>query len=174
MSDVIINAKVGISGVNNGAVVVFAQETGAYERYTSQINQYVAPGVLFTRLNDRFDEHYGGGPQQNVAVVNNFNAVIASGQTISSAVDFRDTQIAGIYFPSGFSGSTINFLSSVYIDGDYQPINQVDRSSLYSLPVSSGYQPVDLPVFAGVRFLKIQSSSAQNSEKNLSLSSIAL
>lgn len=61
MSDVIINAKVGVSGVNNGAVVVFAQETGAYNRYDPQINQYVPSGTLFTRLKDRFDEHYGGG-----------------------------------------------------------------------------------------------------------------
>lgn len=62
MSDVIINAKVGISGVNNGAVVVFAQETGEYQKIDPQINQYVPSGTLFTRLNDRFDEHYGGGP----------------------------------------------------------------------------------------------------------------
>lgn len=62
MSDVIMNAKVGISGVNNGAVVVFAQETGEYQKIDPQINQYVSSGVMFTWLTDRFDEHYGGGP----------------------------------------------------------------------------------------------------------------
>lgn len=62
MSDVIINAKVGVSGVNNGAVVVFAQETGKYEKIDPEINQYIPSGVLFTRLDTRFDEHYGGGP----------------------------------------------------------------------------------------------------------------
>jgi hypothetical protein len=62
MSDVIINAKVGVSGVNNGAVVVFAQETGEYKKIDPQINQYVPSGTLFTRLQDRFDLHYGGGP----------------------------------------------------------------------------------------------------------------
>ena len=64
MSDVIINAKVGISGVNNGAVVVFAQETGEYQKIDPEINQYVPSGVLFSRLNERFDEHYGGGPSE--------------------------------------------------------------------------------------------------------------
>ena len=61
MSDVIMNAKVGISGVNNGAIVVFAQETGEYQKIDPEINQYVPSGVLFSRLNERFDEHYGGG-----------------------------------------------------------------------------------------------------------------
>jgi hypothetical protein len=60
MSDVVINAKLGVSGVNNGAIVVFVQETGEYKRSDPEINTYVPSGLLFTRLKDRFDEHYGG------------------------------------------------------------------------------------------------------------------
>jgi hypothetical protein len=62
MADVIINAKVGVSGVNNGAAIVFAQETGGYQKIDPPINQYVPSGTLFSRLDERFDEHYGGGP----------------------------------------------------------------------------------------------------------------
>lgn len=61
MSDVIINAQVGVSGVNNGSLVTFVRETGQYERLDPLINTYVPSGTLFTRLDDRFDEHYGGG-----------------------------------------------------------------------------------------------------------------
>ena len=63
MSDVIINAKVGVSGINNGSIVVFARETGEYLKYNSAINQYVNSGTLYDLYNTRFDEHYGGGPE---------------------------------------------------------------------------------------------------------------
>lgn len=57
-----MNAKVGVSGVNNGAAVVFAQETGEYKKIDPEINQYVPSGTLYMKLKDRFLLHYGGGP----------------------------------------------------------------------------------------------------------------
>lgn len=62
MSDVVTSAKVGVSDVSNGAVIVFAQETGEYKKKDPEVNTYVASGVLFSRYDTRFDEHYGGGP----------------------------------------------------------------------------------------------------------------
>lgn len=61
MADVIVNAQVGVSGVNNGSLVTFVQETGQYARLDPPINTYVPSGTTFMLLDNRFDEHYGGG-----------------------------------------------------------------------------------------------------------------
>lgn len=167
MSDVIINAKVGVSGVNNGAAVVFAQETGAYNRYDSQINQYVASGTMFALLNDRFDEHYGGGVGNQAAIE---IAQIASGSNTTSAIDLYGSTLAGIWFPSAFTGATLTFSSAPSIDGTYATVNDIDSSSAYTVTVSSGYQPVDVNVFAGVRYLKLISSSNEAAGRTLNLS----
>jgi hypothetical protein len=157
MSDVIINAKVGVSGVNNGAVVVFAQETGAYNRYDPQINQFLGSGTYFNRYNTRFDEHYNGGAGNYAQTV---NTTIASGEATSSTIDTYGRQLAGMWLPSGFTGTGITFLSSPSFDGNFTPINNTD-GTIYSVAFSTNYQPVELKLFPGVRYLKIVSSSNQ-------------
>lgn len=167
MSDVITHAKVGVSGVNNGAAVVFAQETGTYNRYDSQINQYVTSGTMFALLNDRFDEHYGGGVGNQAG----FEVVqIASGSNTTSAIDLYGSTLAGIWFPSTFTGATLTFTSAPSINGTYAAVNNIDSSGIYSVTVSSGYQPVDINVFAGIRYLKVISSSNQAVDRILNLS----
>jgi len=63
MSDVIFHAKVGVSGVNNGGVVLSCTETGSFNKTSEipQVNSFVPSGRFFTWYNTRFDEHYGGG-----------------------------------------------------------------------------------------------------------------
>jgi len=63
MSDVVINAKVGVSGVTNGSIVVSTLETGEFKKRDPEINTFVPSGVLFSRYGERFDEHYGGGAE---------------------------------------------------------------------------------------------------------------
>jgi hypothetical protein len=63
MSDVAFHAKVGVSGVNNGGIVLSCTETGFFSK-TSEIplvNSFIPSGTLFDRYDTRFDEHYGGG-----------------------------------------------------------------------------------------------------------------
>lgn len=62
MADIIINAQVGVSGVNNGSIITFVQETGSYQRLDPPINHYVPSGTLNTNLSGRFLLDYGGGP----------------------------------------------------------------------------------------------------------------
>lgn len=170
MSDVIINAKVGVSGVNNGAVVVFAQETGTYNRFDPQINQYVASGQLFSQYDQRFDEYYGGGGGVASNIVQNVTALIASGQSTSAAVDTKGRQLVGIYFPSAFTGGTVTFQASPTFAGTYSPVNQQDSASDYFITVPLGdYQPVDLSVFAGFRYLKVVSVSTETLDRTLTL-----
>lgn len=63
MSDVIFHAKVGVSGVNNGGIALSCTETGFFNTTSEvpQINSFVPSGKFFINLNNRFDEHYGGG-----------------------------------------------------------------------------------------------------------------
>lgn len=63
-SDSIWHAKVGVSGVINGSIVVSCQETGINpnQRRNPEVNITIPSGVLSTRYYNRFDEDYGGGP----------------------------------------------------------------------------------------------------------------
>jgi hypothetical protein len=170
MSDVIINAKVGVSGVNNGAVVVFAQETGTYNRFDPDINSFTASGTMFTRLNERFDEHYGGGGATS-RFPQTLPATIASGAAISSIIDTYAGTLMGIHFPSTFTGASVTFQASDTLNGTYRTVNQFDSSADYSVTVSpTEYQPVDFNVFAGVRYLKIISASNEAAARTLTVS----
>jgi hypothetical protein len=64
MSDVIWHAKVGVSGVINGGIVVSCQETGLNpnQRRSPEVNITYPSGYFFNWYNNRFDEDYGGGP----------------------------------------------------------------------------------------------------------------
>ena len=62
MSDVITNAHSSVTTIVNGAAIVHVKKTGEYESHSSDITTLNVPsGTLFTRLDARFDEHYGGG-----------------------------------------------------------------------------------------------------------------
>ena len=60
--EIVIKAK-SSTDIKNGSVVVSVQGTGgiANRKIDPQVNQFVASGTVFSRLNTRFDEHYGGG-----------------------------------------------------------------------------------------------------------------
>jgi hypothetical protein len=79
MSDVIKYAHSSTTTIQNGRVVTGVQRNGVFETMPSGgvvINNFVGSGVndtqpfgtaggsgvMFDRLQDRFDEHYGGGP----------------------------------------------------------------------------------------------------------------
>lgn len=63
MSDVAFHVKVGVSGVNNGGIVLSCTETGSFSKSSEQppVNVFIPSGTLFSLYNERFDEHYGGG-----------------------------------------------------------------------------------------------------------------
>jgi len=60
--EIVIKAK-SSTDIKNGSIVVSVQETAgiANRKIDPEVNQFVASGTLFSRLNTRFDEHYGGG-----------------------------------------------------------------------------------------------------------------
>jgi|TARA_R110000744_G_scaffold96394_3_gene186295 hypothetical protein len=70
MSDEIVIKAKSSTDIKNGSVIVSIGEIpsldengapGSGHRIHPQVNQFVASGTMYTRLNTRFDEHYGGG-----------------------------------------------------------------------------------------------------------------
>tara|TARA_R100001377_G_scaffold35011_1_gene19331 strand:- start:1500 stop:1718 length:219 start_codon:yes stop_codon:yes gene_type:complete len=68
--EIVRKAKAG-NAIFNGSIIVsigeraHLDESGAPasgHRIHPDVNQFVASGTHFSRLNTRFDEHYGGGP----------------------------------------------------------------------------------------------------------------
>jgi len=60
--EIVIKAK-SSTDIKNGSIVVSIQETGSTtnRKIDPEVNQFIASGTHFSRLNTRFDEHYGGG-----------------------------------------------------------------------------------------------------------------
>jgi hypothetical protein len=58
MPDEITNLAKSSAGINNGAMITFAQETGMYITDSgSMINHFVPSGTIESRYESRFDEY---------------------------------------------------------------------------------------------------------------------
>jgi hypothetical protein len=60
LDEVVRAAKDG-NPIKNGAIITLVFETGTAASGLPEINQFVPSGTMQTRLQNRFDEHYGGG-----------------------------------------------------------------------------------------------------------------
>jgi hypothetical protein len=62
MSDVIRPVTTAAAGIQNGSIVTLVFETGQNNQERNpDVNQFVPSGTIQSRLDTRFDEHYGGG-----------------------------------------------------------------------------------------------------------------
>ena len=70
MSDEIVIKAKSTTDIKNGSVIVSIGEIPSLDengapasghRIHPTVNNFVASGTLYSRLNTRFDEHYGGG-----------------------------------------------------------------------------------------------------------------
>jgi len=61
MSDEIVRAVKVTEPVKNGGIITLVFETGTAASGLPDVNSFVPSGTHFSRLNTRFDEHYGGG-----------------------------------------------------------------------------------------------------------------
>ena len=68
-NEIVIKAK-SSTDIKNGSVIVSIGEIPSLDengapasghRIHPTVNNFVASGTMFSRLNTRFDEHYGGG-----------------------------------------------------------------------------------------------------------------
>lgn len=90
-------------------------------------------------------------------------ATVASGQTTSGTVDLSGTQLAGIFVPSTFDGTTISFNALPSASGTAVAV-QDGSGNAYSLTTTaSRYVPIpNLAIFAGIRFLQIVCGTSQS------------
>lgn len=61
MSDVMRPVTTAAAGIKNGSIVTLVFETGQTQERNPDVNQFVPSGTIVSRLDERFDEHYGGG-----------------------------------------------------------------------------------------------------------------
>lgn len=98
-----------------------------------------------------------------------YTLVIANGQTVSSAIDIKNTTLVGMFVPT-FTGTTITFQASQALGGSY--VNMVDGAGnvISKTVASTQYLYLDPNIFAGVRFLQVTSGSAEGGTRTLTLS----
>lgn len=93
---------------------------------------------------------------------------IANGQTVSGAIDLQGLVICQIIMPSAFTGTAITFQSSIN-DGTYQALyNSANTQMSITVATSRSYNiaPTD---FAGCRFLKLVSGSAEGGSRTIGI-----
>ena len=61
MSDEIVKAVRDAEPIKNGGIITLVFETGTAASGLPEVNSFVPSGTHYSRLNQRFDEHYCGG-----------------------------------------------------------------------------------------------------------------
>jgi hypothetical protein len=101
-------------------------------------------------------------------VRNDATAAIASGQTVSGAIDLKGLSLVGVHLPASFTGTTLTFQAAETLAGSFGAVYK-DGADL-SVAVAAGKYVVLNPAdFAGVRFLKVVSGSAEGAARTLTL-----
>lgn len=87
------------------------------------------------------------------------SAVIASGQSLSAAIDLEQLNIATILFPASWDAADITFQTSP--DGvTYGDLIDDKDAEVKRTPVAGKAMGINIPELSGVRFLKIRSGTS--------------
>jgi hypothetical protein len=101
----------------------------------------------------------------NYPVAQNLSVVIATSTTVSSEADLGAKRLVGIHIPSTFDGTQITFQTATSSGGTYnQIITSAAGAALTFTVAASKYvalSDAEAAYFAGVKFLKIVTSTAQ-------------
>lgn len=94
------------------------------------------------------------------------SVVIASGQTVSAALDCGGFSLVGLVIPAAFTGTAITF--QVSADGvTYQPLYD-SSNTVVSITVAQGRSYALAPTnFQGAAFLKIVSGTAEGAARTI-------
>lgn len=99
---------------------------------------------------------------------NKHNLVITSGQTVSNATDLQGQALGALYIPAAFTGASITFQGS-YDNTTFMAIYNTANTA-YSITVgTSRAYAINLADFAGFRYLKIVSASAEGADRTIIL-----
>lgn len=99
-----------------------------------------------------------------------FEAVtIANGQTLSAAIDLSGLDIAGIFIPTEFDGSTLYIQAAPSLGGTYGRVQAggVDLALTVAAGKPCGLE--NLAPLAGWQFIKLEAGTAQTGDSVLHL-----
>jgi len=99
------------------------------------------------------------------AIQSQKTAVIANGQTVSSAVYIGDKLPVVLLMPGTFTGTSVSFQGS--FDGSaYQAVN-ISGAAYAETVAASKDVALDPSMFAGLRFIKVVSGSAEGGARSV-------
>lgn len=94
---------------------------------------------------------------------------VASGQTVSSAIDLHGTTPVGIFLPSTFDGTTVKFQASTALDGTFYAVEDgAGTPAEITLTASAhskyiAFSSAIQQQLRGIRFIKVVTGTAQSS-----------
>jgi len=94
---------------------------------------------------------------------------IASGQTVSDAINLSGTTVVGISFPAALTSTSISFQSATAEGGLYQPVMDESGANVSYIAEQGKYLTIHPAVLTGVRFLKIVAGTVEASSRSLDL-----
>lgn len=101
---------------------------------------------------------YVNYPQSTTATI-----VIATSTTVSPEVDLADYDLVGLITPATFDGTAITFTGAIATSGTFVPVAASNAAATaYTITTAaSTLTPINPDIFAGIRFIKVVTSSAQ-------------
>lgn len=101
------------------------------------------------------------------AIARAATCTIASGQTVSNAIDLGEMVVVGIQTPSALTGTAFTFQAS-YDNVTFCAVTTT--SAAYSITVAASKYVVVPPAdLAGVRYLKVVSGSSEGADRDVVL-----
>lgn len=94
---------------------------------------------------------------------------IASSGTTSGAIDLGEWLIAGIITPSALTGTAFTFTASDTEDGTYNACHDSSGTAISVTVAASRHVLIEPQTFAGARWLKIVSGSAEGAARNITV-----
>ena len=102
-------------------------------------------------------------------VNSSLTAVIASSGTASGAVDLQGLTLCGFIMPATFTGTLVTFTCSDTLAGTYVPVYDATNTQKSVTVSASRYYALNPSDFAGIRFIKLVSGSAEGAERTITL-----
>lgn len=92
----------------------------------------------------------------------NLQATVASGQTVSNAIDLSGCDLAAIFVPAEFDGTTITLQAATAIDGTYVAVQDGAGNAFTITTTASRVAPISNPnIVTGLRFIKLVCGTSQ-------------
>ena len=98
---------------------------------------------------------------------------IASGQTVSAAIDLQGRTVVAMYMPSAFTGSTITFQTSPD-NSTFQALYNTSNTQMSATVTQARNYKFDPGDLSGIRYLKLVSGSAEGADRTIIISTMEL